>query len=160
MVEECVSVIQTNKKDGFNLGGGVDESQTPQWDMNLIKNDTTKATSDLELDLSLKIGQIVFKYNEDLIIRAKAIVRLKIDQSLQTEALDQLEELRENTTSAIHSLIYRRRNRYNIQIGSPIFLLPINGTFDGKFSPVWVIRTGALNVSTNDSRERGEEERN
>lgn len=109
MVEECISVIQTNKNMRRE-----DDSQVPQWDMTLTKNDTATSVNDIEFDLSLQIGQIVFKYNEDLMIRAKAIARLKVDQSLQTEALDQLEELRENTQSAIHSLIYRRRNRYKI----------------------------------------------
>lgn len=118
--------------------------------MTLTKNDTATSVNDIEFDLSLQIGQIVFKYNEDLMIRAKAIARLKVDQSLQTEALDQLEELRENTQSAIHSLIYRRRNRYKIYIASPIFLLPINGTFDGKQSSIWAVRTGALNIQTAD----------
>lgn len=65
--------------------------------MTLTKNDTATADDDIEFDLKLQIGQIVFKYNEDLLIRAQAIARLKFDQALQTEALDKLEELRENT---------------------------------------------------------------
>ena len=85
-----------------------------------------------------------------MIIRGKAISRLKVDSSLQSEALDQLEELRENTQSTIHSLVYRRRNRYNITVGSPIFLLPINGRFEGKFSPIWAIRTGKITFATAD----------
>ena len=93
-----------------------------------------------------------------MLIRAKAIARLKVDLSLQTEAIDQLEELRENTQSAIHSLIYRRRNKYNISIGSPIFLLPINGTFEGKYSPIWALRTGALNISTADPNDFEEDQ--
>ena len=71
--------------------------------------------------------------------------------------MDQLEELRENTQSTIHSLIYRRRNKYNISIGSPIVLLPINGTFEGKYSSVWAVRTGALNIATADKNEFEEE---
>ena len=65
--------------------------------MTLTKNDTATADNDIEFDLKLQIGQIVFKYNEDLLIRAQAIARLKFDSALQTEALDKLEELRENT---------------------------------------------------------------
>ena len=66
-----------------------DESlEPPQWDMTLTKNDTALGLHDIEFDLALRIGQIVFKYNEDLIIRAKAIARVKVDQKLQNEALD------------------------------------------------------------------------
>ena len=50
--------------------------------MNFIKNDPATALNDIEFDVNLVIGQIVFKYNEDLIIRAKAIARLKVDLSL------------------------------------------------------------------------------
>lgn len=126
--------------------------------MHLTKNNVSSAANDIEHDLNLSIGQIMFKYNEDLVIRAKAISRLKVDTSLQIEAIDQLEELRENTQSAIHSLIYRRRNRYNISIGSPIFLLPINGTFEGHFSPIWAVRTGALTIGTSDPRDSDEQD--
>ena len=28
--------------------------------------------------------------------------------------------------------------------------LPINGTFEGKYSPIWAVRTGTLNISTAD----------
>ena len=38
--------------------------------MTLTKNDTATADNDIEFDLKLQIGQIVFKYNEDLLIRA------------------------------------------------------------------------------------------
>lgn len=49
MLEECISVIQTNK----HLQP-VDSSQIPpQWDMTLKKHDTTTGLSDLELDLNL-----------------------------------------------------------------------------------------------------------
>ena len=86
MTEQCLQVIYTN-----NRAKAEDESRVPQLDMTLTKNNAATARSDVELDLSLKIGQIIFKYNEDLIIRAKAISRLKVDRSLQNEALDQLE---------------------------------------------------------------------
>jgi hypothetical protein len=39
-------------------------------------------------------------------------------------------------------MLYRRKNRYVLSIQSPVFVLPIRRTFDAKFSPVWVIRTG------------------
>ena len=39
-------------------------------------------SGDIEYEINLLIGQIVFKYNEDLIIRAKAIARLKVDLSI------------------------------------------------------------------------------
>jgi hypothetical protein len=41
-------------------------------------------------------------------------------------------------------MIYRRKNRYVVSIQSPVFILPIRATFDAKFSPVWVIRTGDM----------------
>ncbi len=50
--------------------------------MTLIKNNVSTATNDIEHDLNLSIGQILFKYNEDLVIRAKAISRIKVDSSL------------------------------------------------------------------------------
>ena len=81
MIEECISVIQTNK----NLRSS---EQEPQWDMTLKKNDPATALNDIEYEINLLIGQIVFKYNEDLIIRAKAIARLKVDLSIQNEAID------------------------------------------------------------------------
>lgn len=56
--------------------------------MTLIKNDPATALHDIEFDITLFLGQILFKYNEDLIIRAKAIARLKVDLSLRTEAMD------------------------------------------------------------------------
>ena len=152
---DSVPVVQTNK----NYRRVVNPSSVlPQLKLIIIKNDTSLAHHNIELDLSLMVGSIVFKYNEDLIIRSKAIARLKVDSSLQAEALDQLEELRENTQSAIHALIYKRRNRYNISIGSPVILLPINGTYQGKFSPIWAVRTGALNISSADPKDSNEDE--
>ena len=56
--------------------------------MHLTKNNVSSAANDIEHDLNLSIGQIMFKYNEDLVIRAKAISRLKVDTSLQIEAID------------------------------------------------------------------------
>ena len=56
--------------------------------MTLKKNDPATALNDIEYEINLLIGQIVFKYNEDLIIRAKAIARLKVDLSIQNEAID------------------------------------------------------------------------
>ncbi len=33
---------------------------------------------------------------------------------------------------------------------SPVFILPINGTYDGKNSSVWVLRTGDMIVLSQD----------
>ena len=47
--------------------------------MTLTKNNGATSKTDIEFDLDLKIGQIFAKYNEDLVIRAKAISRIKVD---------------------------------------------------------------------------------
>ena len=49
MIEECVSVIQTNK----NMRSS---EQVPQWDMTLKKNDPSTALSDVEYEINLLIG--------------------------------------------------------------------------------------------------------
>ena len=49
MIEECVSVIQTNK----NMRSS---EQVPQWDMTLKKNDPATALSDVEYEINLLIG--------------------------------------------------------------------------------------------------------
>ena len=49
MIDECVSVIQTNK----NMRSS---EQVPQWDMTLKKNDPATALSDVEYEINLLIG--------------------------------------------------------------------------------------------------------
>ena len=78
MIEECIQVIRTNNK----VRGEEDLRTVPQWDMTLIKNNSVTSKTDIEFDLDLKIGQIFAKYNEELVIRGKAISRIKVDQSL------------------------------------------------------------------------------
>jgi hypothetical protein len=42
----------------------------------------------------------------------------------------------------MYDIIYKKRNRYKIDMRSPVFILPIENKFTGKHAPVWVIRPG------------------
>jgi hypothetical protein len=43
------------------------------------------------------VGSIVYKYYEDLLIRAKGISNVQVDQEIQSAAMDTLEDLKETT---------------------------------------------------------------
>lgn len=66
----------------------------------------------IEFDIKLQVDSIVYKHYEDLIIRAKAISNVKIDDEIQSAALGTFEDLRETTQNRLHEIIYKRRNRY------------------------------------------------
>ena len=38
--------------------------------------------------------------------------------------------------------------------------MPIKGTYEGRYSPIWVIRTGALNISTADQKDLADDKGN
>ena len=150
--EECEAVIQTNTTQGVsNINDDDSASQIiPQLDLKVTKNDPKLQVKDIEFDIGLTIGSILFKYKEDLVIRVKAITRLKVDKKLKESAYDKMEDLKETTKSRLHAIIYRRANRYKIYMQSPVFVLPIRGTFHGNNSPIWVIRTGDVSISSAD----------
>jgi hypothetical protein len=50
----------------------------------------------------------------------------------------------------MYDLIYKKKNRYVIQIESPVIILPIHQTFQGRNAPVWVIRTGDVMIVSED----------
>ena len=115
-----------------------------------MKNDPNLADQGIEYDVALQIGSIVFKYYENLITRSKAIFQVKIDKEISASALDRFDDIKESTQNRFNELLYRRKNRYVVSIQSPVFVLPIRATFDAKYSPVWVIRTGdMLMISAN-----------
>ena len=80
----------------------------------MTKNDARLAQKDIEYDIGLTIGSILFKYKEDLVIRVKAMTRLKVDKKLKESAYDKMEDLKETTKSRLHAIIYKRANRYQI----------------------------------------------
>lgn len=102
------------------------------------------ADQGIEYDVALQIGSVVFKYFEDLLVRGRAIFQVKVDKGISASAASSFDDLKESTQSRFHDMIYRRKNRYVVSIQSPVFILPIRATFDAKFSPVWVIRTGDM----------------
>ena len=58
--------------------------------------------SGIEYDLNIRIESIIYKHYEDLIIRARAISNVKIDEEMQVAALGRLEDLREATGNRMH----------------------------------------------------------
>ena len=48
----------------------------------------------------------------------------------------------------MYDIIYKKRNRYKINLRSPVFILPIENTFTGSHAPVWVIRPGDVQLKT------------
>ena len=46
--------------------------------------------------------------------------------------------------------MYQKKNRFVIHMESPVIILPINNTYEGKNASVWVIRTGNLLISSED----------
>lgn len=49
-------------------------------------------------------------------------------------------------------MLYKRKNRYLISIESPVLIIPIYATFEGKNAPVWVIRTGNMLIMSEDAK--------
>lgn len=56
-----------------------------------------------------------------------------------------MEVIREATSNSIYSIIYKKANRFNIDIASPVIVLSLSSASD---SPVWVVRLGDLNVKS------------
>ena len=96
----------------------------------------------IEFNVALQIGTVIFKFNEDLLIRAKVISQLQVDQEMRVSAFEKLEQLREEGRNRLNDLIYKKKNRYIFSMSSPVFILPIRGTYEGTVAPIWVIRTG------------------
>jgi hypothetical protein len=46
--------------------------------------------------------------------------------------------------------LYQKKNRYRVDINSPVFVLPIESTYHG-YCPVWVVRTGDLTFKTSEA---------
>lgn len=143
LIEDCTQVIMTNKAQ---LSKQDQSELQPQWDLEVTKNDPKLADLGIEYDVTLQIGSIVFKYFEDLIIRGKSIFKVKVDKEMSETAYSSFDDLKMTTQNQLHDMVYKRKNRYVVSVQSPIFVLPIRGTFDAKFSPVWVIKTGDLLV--------------
>jgi hypothetical protein len=62
-----------------------------------------------------------------------------------------MEDIREATSNSIYSMIYKKANRFNIDIASPVIVLPLSSAAD---SPVWVFRLGDLNVTSLETDQR------
>jgi hypothetical protein len=105
----------------------------------------------IEYDFSMRIESVIYKHYEDLIIRARAISNVKIDEEMQQAAMGRLEDLKESTQSHLHDIIYKKKNRYVISIESPVLILPIYSTFEGNLAPCWVINTGNLLILSDDT---------
>jgi hypothetical protein len=41
-------------------------------------------------------------------------------------------------------MLYKKKNRYCISIESPVLIIPLNQTFEGKNAPVWIIKLGNM----------------
>ena len=65
--------------------------------MEVKKGDSGLLQDGIEFDISLQVSSVVYKHYEDLIIRARAISNVKIDQEIQTAAMGRFEDLRETT---------------------------------------------------------------
>jgi hypothetical protein len=65
--------------------------------MEVKKGDPGLLQDGIEFDISLQVSSVVYKHYEDLIIRARAISNVKIDQEIQTAAMGRFEDLRETT---------------------------------------------------------------
>ena len=100
----------------------------------------------IEYKINLKIGSVVYKYYEDLLVRLKAITSIKVDESIQTAALDRLEELSKSTQNTLNEILYSKKNHYTISVLSPVIIIPINRVYDGKNSSVCVLKTGDMIV--------------
>jgi hypothetical protein len=61
------------------------------------KGDTNLLKDSIEYDINLQVSSVIYKHYEDLIIRARAISNIKIDQEIQTAAMGTFEDLREST---------------------------------------------------------------
>lgn len=79
---------------------------------------------------------------------------MQVDKKLKESAYDKMEDLKETTKSRLHAIIYKRANRYQIYMQSPVFVLPIRGTFAGHHSPIWVIRTGDVQIASADEDQK------
>jgi hypothetical protein len=46
--------------------------------------------------------------------------------------------------------MYKRKNRFVVSIESPVLVIPIYHTFEGKHAPLWVIRTGNMLIRSHE----------
>lgn len=90
-------------------------------------------------------------YSKEFVQRAMVLSKIDINEETQNAATDKMEDIREATSNSIYSLIYKKANRFNIDIASPVIVLPLSSAAD---SPVWVLRLGDLNVTSLDTEQR------
>lgn len=84
---ECTTAISQNKASADA------ESLRPQLLVEIRKGQPDLLPLGVEFDISIHLGSIIYKYEEDLMIRAKAISNVQLDQEIQSAALDTLEDL-------------------------------------------------------------------
>eukprot|EP00347_Sterkiella_histriomuscorum_P018285 403346093 len=83
------------------------------------------------------------------------LTTLNINESQQSVAIDAIEDLREATSNQVYFLIYKKANRFRINIASPVLILPLSGDSD-QLKPVWVLRLGDLQVEKTVLKEQDE----
>ena len=143
--QDCTSAIQQNKAFSNEF-----EKSRPQCTIEVKKGTKELLGAGIEYDLNVRIESIIYKHYEDLIIRARAISNVKIDEEMQVAALGRLEDLREATGNRMHQLLYQTKNRYVISVESPVLILPICATFEGRVAPCWVMNTGNVLIISED----------
>ena len=66
--------------------------------------------TEVDFNVNLQLGSIVYKYYEELVIRMKAITSVKIDENIQTAAFDNYEELSKATQNTLNEILYSKKN--------------------------------------------------
>lgn len=84
--------------------------------MRVQLNDPTLEHFGIEYNISVKAERLIVKYNEDIMVRAKAFSNLQVDQDIADDAMNAVEDLRENTQNQLQSIIYGKKNRYFIKV--------------------------------------------
>ncbi len=80
-----------------------------------------------------------------MLVRMKSISDVNVKEETSSAAFDALEDWRDFTQSQITQALYKKANRFEINIASPIIVLPISSAAQ---APVWVVRLGDMSVKS------------
>lgn len=69
------------------------------------------------------------------------ISKLGISENAKNAAIDRIEDFRESTSNQVYQIIYKKANRFRINIASPVIILPLSGDSNPS-TPIWVLRMG------------------
>lgn len=102
----------------------------------------------LEFDISLTAGSLLITYQVEFIAIIQRVLQdVSLDEKASNAAIEAYSDFKNVTSSQLEEMIYKKANKVEINIGSPMLLLPQKVGFDIN-EPCWLMRLGDFTLKT------------